>query len=108
MDAWAYAHDVPLEFIRRGKPIDNAFTESFNSRLRDECLNVLHIFGSTIDAQRVLDDYNYVRPRCALQDRTPVEMGTMWVDSRLPRESTAARKDQTETEIAGRFVTISH
>src|SRR4029453_8898854 len=98
------------EFIRPGKPIDNAFIESFNGRLRDECLNV-YIFGSTIDAQRVLDDYNYVRPRSALQDRTPVEMGIMWVDSRVPRvprESTAARKDRTETEIAGRFVTISH
>ena len=66
---------------------------------------------STIEAQRVLDvwrhDYNHVRPHSALQDRTPVEMGALWVDSREPRESTAARKDRIETEIAGRFVTIS-
>jgi putative transposase len=110
MDAWAYAHDVRLEFIRPGKPVENAFIESFNGRLRDECLNV-HVFASTIEAQRVLDtwrdDYNYVRPHSSLQDRTPVEMGTLWVDSRVPRESTALRKDRTETEIAGRFVTIS-
>ena len=36
-----------------------------------------------------------------------MEMGTLWVDSREPRESTAARNDRIETEIAGRFVTIS-
>ena len=110
MDAWAYAHDVRLEFIRPGKPVENAFIESFNGRLRDECLNA-HVFDSTVDAQRVLDawrhDYNHVRPRSALQDRTPVEMGTLWVDSREPRESTAARKDRIETGITRRFVTIS-
>jgi putative transposase len=110
MDTWAYAHDVRLEFIRPGKPIENAFIESFNGRLRDECLNV-HVFVSTIEAQRVLDawraDYNHVRPHSALQDRTPVEMGALWVDSREPRESTAMKEDRVETEIAGRFVTIS-
>jgi putative transposase len=110
MDVWAYAHDVRLEFIRPGKPVENAFIESFNGRLRDECLNA-HVFGSTSEAQQVLDtwreDYNHVRPHSALQDRTPAEMGAMWVDSREPRESTAARKDRIETEIAGRFVTIS-
>ena len=42
----------------------------------------------------------------ALQDRTPAEMGTLWVDLRQGRESTAARKDRIETTIAGRFVTM--
>jgi hypothetical protein len=68
------------------------------------------IFASTTEAQCVLDawrqDYNHVRPHSALQDRTPVEMGTIWVDSREARESTAVRKDRVETEIAGRLVTI--
>ncbi len=109
-DAWAYAYDVRLEFIRPGKPVENAFIESFNGRLRDECLNA-HVFASTAEAQRVLDawrhDYNHVRPHSSLQDRTPAAVGALWVDSRVPRESTAARKDRTETEIAGRFVTIS-
>jgi Integrase core domain len=77
--------------------------------LRDECLNA-HVFNSTIEAQRVLDawrhDYNHVRPNSALQDRTPGAVGALWVDSRDARESTAARKDRTETEIAGRFVTV--
>ena len=110
MDAWAYAHDVRLEFIRPGKPVENAFIESFNGRLRDECLNA-HVFASTVEAQRVLDawrhDYNYVRPHSSLQDRTPAAVGAMWDDSREARESTAARKDRIETEIAGRIVTIS-
>jgi putative transposase len=110
MDAWAYAHHVRLEFIRPGKPVENAFIESFNGRLRDECLNA-HVFASTLEAQRVLDawrhDYNHVRPHSALQDRTPAQWAQSVVDSREPRESTALRKDRVETEIAGRFVTIS-
>ncbi len=38
MDAWAYAHDIRLDFIRPGKLVENAFIESFNAKLRDECL----------------------------------------------------------------------
>ena len=109
MDAWAYAHDVRLEFIRPGRPVENAFIESFNGRLRDECLNV-HLFTSTVEAQGVLDawrhDYNHVRPHSALQDRTPVEWTHGGVDSRVPRESTALKNDGPKTEIAGRLVTI--
>lgn len=39
LDAWAQEHNVQLEFIRPGKPMDNGHIESFNGRLRDECLN---------------------------------------------------------------------
>ena len=39
MDAWAYDNDVRLDFIRPGKPVENAYIESFNGRFRDECLN---------------------------------------------------------------------
>jgi len=110
MDAWAYGHDVRLDFIRPGKPVENAFIESFNGRLRDECLNS-HVFTSVAEAQVVLDawreDYNLVRPHSSLQDRTPAAVGAMWVDSREPRESTAAKEDRIELEITGRFVTIS-
>jgi transposase InsO family protein len=45
LDAWADARDIRLEFIRPGKPVKNAFIESFNGRLRDECLNS-HVFAS--------------------------------------------------------------
>jgi putative transposase len=110
MDAWAYAHDVRLAFIRPGRPVENAFIESFNGRLRDECLNS-HVFVSIAEAQVVLDawrlDYNAVRPHSALQDRTPVEWARHVIDSREPRESIAIRQDGLEPEIAGRFVTLS-
>ena len=49
MDRWAYRHGVQLEFIRPGRPMDNGHIDSFNGKLRDECLNVnlvLHARGS--------------------------------------------------------------
>ena len=39
LDAWAYWNGVKLEFWRPGKPTDNAYVESFNGHLREECLN---------------------------------------------------------------------
>ena len=50
LEDWAYQRGVQLDFIRPGKPVENAFIESFNGRLRDECLNV-HQFISIDDAQ---------------------------------------------------------
>jgi putative transposase len=50
-DAWAYARGVKLEYIHPGKPVQNAFIESFNGSFRDECLN-LHWFQSLADAKR--------------------------------------------------------
>lgn len=74
LDAWAYLRGVALCFIRPGKPIENAYVESFNGKFRDECLNE-HWFVSMVDAQAVIEawrlDYNTVRPHSALDDRTP-------------------------------------
>jgi putative transposase len=39
METWAYQNDVKLDLIRPGKPVENGYIESFNGRLRDECLN---------------------------------------------------------------------
>jgi putative transposase len=76
LDEWAYRRGVALDFIRPGKPVENAFIESFNGRLRDECLNV-HSFMDMAHAQRVLDgwrhDYNHKRPHGALGYLTPSE-----------------------------------
>jgi len=54
MDAWAYGHGIGLDFIRPGKPVENGYIESFNGRLRDECLNV-SLFFSLEDARQKLE-----------------------------------------------------
>jgi putative transposase len=65
LDQWAYDHQVRLQFIEPGKPIQNAFIESFNSRLREECLNE-HVFTSLDDARTKIEqwriEYNRERP----------------------------------------------
>lgn len=76
MEAWSGSSGVRLDFIRPGRPVENAFIESFNGRLRDECLNV-EIFDDIEDARRGIErwrlDYNGLRPHSALGDRTPEE-----------------------------------
>jgi putative transposase len=76
MDLWAYKNGVHLDFIRPGKPAENGYIESFNGKLRDECLNV-EVFFTLADARRKLHlwrrDYNHHRPHSALDDRTPAE-----------------------------------
>lgn len=76
LDQWAYGRGVSLEFIRPGRPVDNAYMESFNARLRDECLNQ-HWFLNIGHARRVIEewrtDYNQVRPHSSLGDLTPNE-----------------------------------
>jgi putative transposase len=76
MDLWAYKNGVHLDFIRPGKPVENGYIESFNGKLRDECLNV-EVFFTLADARRKLHlwrrDYNHHRPHSALGDRTPAE-----------------------------------
>jgi putative transposase len=76
LEDWAYQHGVQLDFIRPGKPIENAFIESFNGRLRDECLNV-HQFASIADAQTKIEawrrGYNEHRPHGSLGHLTPTE-----------------------------------
>jgi putative transposase len=74
LEAWAMTNDVQLCFIRPGRPVENGFIESFNGRLRDECLNV-EWFSSLDDARGKLgkfrEHYNRERPHSALADRTP-------------------------------------
>ena len=76
LEDWAYQRGVQLDFIRPGKPVDNAVIESFNGRLRDECLNV-HQFTSIADAKEKIEawrlDYNQRRPHSSLGHLTPNE-----------------------------------
>jgi putative transposase len=74
VDQWAYRNQVKLHFIEPGKPAQNGKIESFNGRLRDECLNQ-EWFRSLFHARCVLatwkEDYNTVRPHSALNYQTP-------------------------------------
>jgi len=54
LEDWAYRRGVQLACIRPGKLVENAFIESFNGRLRDECLNV-HQFASIAEAQQIIE-----------------------------------------------------
>jgi putative transposase len=76
LEDWAYRRRVQLDFIQPGKPVENAFIESFNGRLRDECLNV-HQFASLAEAQAIIEgwrvDYNQRRPHSSLGHLTPNE-----------------------------------
>lgn len=96
LDRWAYENGVTLDFSRPGKPTDNAFVESFNGRLRDECLNV-HWFLSIADARAKIEawrrDYNESRPHTSLGWMTPVEYASaaayvMTVSRRIRRRTT--------------------
>ena len=79
LDAWAYAHHVKLDFIDPGKPVQNAYIESFNGRVRDECLNE-HWFTGLSQARKIISawrlDYNEARPHSALGNLTPNEFAS--------------------------------
>lgn len=71
---WAALHDVRLFFIEPGKPTQNAFIESFNGKLRNECLNQ-HWFATIEEARIVIEawrqEYEMRRPHSGLAGRTP-------------------------------------
>jgi len=75
-DAWAYQNAIAIDFIMPGKPAQNGYIESFNGRLREECLSASW-FESLDEAQRALAawvrDYNEVRPHSALSNLAPLE-----------------------------------
>ena len=77
--AWSEERGVRLEFIQPGKPVQNAYVESFNGRLRDECLNA-NWFTSLGDARRKVEtwrlDYNQQRPHSSLNYLPPAEFAT--------------------------------
>ena len=76
LDEWAYRRGVLLDFIRPGKPTENGFIESFNGKLRDECLNE-YVFSSLGEARTIVEawrhDYNHLRPHSSLGYLAPEE-----------------------------------
>lgn len=77
LDQWAYERGVRLHFIDPGKPVQNAFAESFNGMFREECLSGNWFEGLGHARREIKDwryDYNYVRPHKSLGWRTPAEV----------------------------------
>jgi putative transposase len=76
LDEWAYRRGVRLLFITPGRPIENAYIESFNGKFRDECLNE-HWFLSLDEIRATTErwriDYNQDRPHSSLGHLTPEE-----------------------------------
>jgi putative transposase len=76
LDAWACLNSFKLVFNRPGTPVDNAYIESLNGRLRDECLN-MNWFMSLDHARQVIgqwrDDYHAIRPHSGLGGLTQEE-----------------------------------
>ena len=74
--AWQQEHEVEWHYIAPGKPMQNGFIESFNGRLRDECLNE-HLFSNLNEARQIIEawriDYNTNRPHTSLNGLTPTE-----------------------------------
>jgi putative transposase len=99
LDQWTYEHGVRLQFIEPGKPIQNAHIESFNARLRDECLNE-HVFVSLADARVKIEkwriEYNRERPHSSLGKLTPEKFAARATD---PESSVLARTARPVPEL---------
>lgn len=107
LDAWAYARGVTLRFIRPGKPIENAYVESFNGKFRDECLNE-HWFVNIVDAKEAIErwrvDYNTVRPHSSLSGATPEQFARI---AEGARRRAPARPDQEHEDRKPEDLTLS-
>jgi putative transposase len=96
MDYWAHQVGVKLDFIGPGKPVENSYIESFNGRLRDECLNV-EMFLDLADVRSKIEkwrrDYNEPRPHGALADRTPQEFALVAAQLSFALSAAEARRN---------------
>ena len=101
LDEWAYRMGVCLRFIRPGKPVENAYVESFNGKFRDECLNE-HWFASLAEARVIIEawrrEYNLERPHSSIGNIPPAEFANAWrlaagpqITSNQPADSGSCR-----------------
>lgn len=76
LDAWANREGVRFHFVDPGRPMQNAFVDSFNGKFREECLD-LHWFTDLADARERIEiwqkEYNTIRPHSSPDDVTPAE-----------------------------------
>ena len=105
VDQWAYGRGVPLHFIDPGKPVQNAYIESFNGKFRDECLNE-HWFVDLSDARGTIEgwrrSYNQERPHSSLGYETPQAFAASrpWLRSPPAPCATAGGPTATTTATA--------
>jgi putative transposase len=85
VDLWAYANKVVMEFSRPGKPTDNAFIQSFNGTLWDEC-QIVYCFNDLTDANIKLQawqrKYNESRRHRCLNELSPLQHKAHWAERR--------------------------
>lgn len=84
LDWWAYFNQLTLDFSRPGRPTDNPFIESFNGRLRQECLNqrwYLNLKDAAEKIEEWRNDYNDCRSYSSLGDRTPQEFAACFAQA---------------------------
>jgi len=101
---WTNRTGVDWHYIAPGKPQQNGFVESFNGKLRDECLNE-EVFSSLAEARAVIErwrhDYNHIRPHSAHGGKTPEAVRLNHAAGRLRNlEGSAARPLPPALEIS--------
>lgn len=76
LELWCNKHNITLDFIRPGKPTENARVERFNGSFRRELLNC-YVFGSLSEVREKVKewkyDYNHHRPHEALENLSPIK-----------------------------------
>ncbi|WP_298326786.1 transposase, partial [Asticcacaulis sp.] len=96
--AWTQATGVEWHYIQPGKPTQNAFVESFNGRLRDECLNET-LFHTLRHARQVLADwrivYNNSRPHSTPGGMSPAQCATLRIGGMPPILNVLQHTNQT-------------
>jgi putative transposase len=105
VDAWACQHGVKIHFIDPGKPMQNAFVESFNDKMRAECLNV-NWFVDLDDAKRKIaawrKEYNEIRPHSSIGRIPPAEFARRAAALRSPKAAPSGpQHDQTPIDRTG-------
>ncbi len=102
LDQWVYDQGIELHFIAPGRPMENAFVESFNGRFRDECLNQ-HWFTSLGDARRTIEewrvDYNDVRPHGSLGRIPPAIFAARFAEFQAPAAPSTPRISKVQTSL---------
>lgn len=107
MDAWACRHGVRLHFIDPGKPVQNAFVESFNDKFRSECLNT-HWFTDLEDARTTIErwrrEYNERRPHSSLGGIPPAAFARRAAALRAPTAPSGLRPEPPLLDPPGEAV----